>query len=147
MRLTKDLLAGLMFCAFGVGAAVVARDYNFGSLNRMGSGFFPIVIGLGIAILGSIITANALLKPESSQPIGNIELRPVFFIGLAIIVFGFLIEDWGLIAALLALIVIARFAGYEGGPVEVAIMVVVLTAIAIAIFVYALNIRLNLGPV
>jgi hypothetical protein len=147
MRLTKDLLSGLMFCAFGVGAAVIARDYNFGTLHRMGSGFFPIVVGLGIAMLGSVITARALLKPESSEPIGAIEFKPVLFISLAIIVFGFLIEDWGLIAALLALIVIARFAGYEGGPVEVAIMVVVLSAIAIAIFVYALNIRLNLWPV
>jgi hypothetical protein len=146
MRLTRDLLSGLMFCAFGVGAAVVARDYNFGSLNRMGSGFFPIVIGLGIAILGSIITARALLKPESSEPIAAIEFRPVFSVGLAIVVFGFLIEDWGLIAALIALIVIARFAGYEGGPIEVAVMVVVLSAIAIAIFVYALNIRLYLWP-
>jgi hypothetical protein len=146
MRLTKDLLAGLMFCAFGVGAAVVARDYNFGSLSRMGSGFFPIVIGLGIAMLGSIITARALLKPESSDPLGNIELRPVFFIAIAIIVFGFLIDDWGLVAALVALIVLARFAGYEGSPIEVAIMVVVLSAVAIAIFVFALNIRLNLWP-
>ena len=147
MRLTKDLLAGLMFCAFGVGAAVVARDYNFGSLSRMGSGFFPIVIGLGIAMLGSIITARALLKPESSEPIGVLELKPVFFVSVAIIVFGFLVDDWGLIAALVALIVLARFAGHEGSPLEVAIMVVVLTAIAIAIFVYALSIRLNLGPV
>jgi hypothetical protein len=111
MRLTKDLLSGLMFCAFGVGAAVIARDYNFGSLSRMGSGFFPIVIGLGIAMLGSFITARALLKPESSEAISAIELKPVFFISLAIIIFGFLIEDWGLIAALVALIVIARFAG------------------------------------
>ena len=146
MRLTKDLLAGLMFCAFGVGAAVVARDYNFGSLSRMGSGFFPIVIGLGIAMLGAIITAQALLKPESSEPIGTIELKPVFFVGVAIIVFGFLVDDWGLIAALVALIVLARFGGHEGTPLEVAIMVVVLTAIAIAVFVYALSIRLNLWP-
>lgn len=147
MKLTKDLLSGLMFCAFGVGAAVIARDYNFGSLNRMGSGFFPIVIGLGIAILGSIITAQALLKPEASEPVSNIEFKPIFFISLAIVVFGFLIEDWGLIAALVALIVIARFAGHEGGPISVAIMVLVLTAIAIGVFVYALNIRLNLWPV
>jgi hypothetical protein len=136
-----------MFCAFGVGAAVIARDYNFGSLTRMGSGFFPIVVGLGIAILGAVITAQALLKPESSEPVAALQLRPVFFISLAIVVFGYLIEDWGLIAALVALIVIARFAGYEGGPIEVAIMVVVLSAIAIAVFVYALNIRLNLWPV
>ena len=76
-----------------------------------------------------------------------VAINKFFFISLAIIIFGFLIDDWGLIAALVALIVIARFAGYEGGPIEVAIMVVVLSAIAVAIFVYALNIRLNLWPV
>jgi phosphate/sulfate permease len=53
-------------------------------------------------------------------------------------------EERGLIAALVALIVIARFAGREGSLAELAVMVVVLIAVAVGIFVYGLNIYLRL---
>lgn len=146
MRVTKDLLSGLMFLAFGLGAAVVAQDYTFGSPARMGSGFFPVVIGGIVAILGLILVVRALFDSAGGEPVEAIQFRPVIFISVAIVVFGVLIEDAGLIAALAALIIVARLAGREGSVLELAIMVIVLIAIAVAIFVYALNIRLSLGP-
>jgi hypothetical protein len=146
MRLTKDLLSGVMFLAFGAGAAVIAHGYNFGTPVRMGSGFFPVVIGVIVAILGLLMVVRSLLGPASDETVGTLQFRPVFFISAAIVVFGLLIEDAGLLASLAALIVIARFAGREGTPLELAIMVIVLIAIAVAIFVYGLNIRLKLGP-
>jgi hypothetical protein len=62
------------------------------------------------------------------------------------VLFGILISDFGLIASLIALVVVARFAGHEGSPLEVMTMVAVLTVVAIAVFVYALNIQINLWP-
>jgi hypothetical protein len=146
MQPTKDLLSGLMFLGFGVGAATVAYGYDFGTPARMGSGFFPVVIGVIVAVMGMVLVVRSLLSPASSEPIEALQFRPVFFIAAAIVVFGLLIEETGLIAALAALIVIARFAGREGSPLELAAMVIVLIAIAVAIFVYGLNIRLQLGP-
>jgi phosphate/sulfate permease len=146
MRLSKDLLAGLMFLGFGGGAAVVAFGYNFGTPARMGSGFFPVVIGVIVAILGLILVVRSLLNPASDEPVEALQFRPVFFISAAIVAFGFMMDDVGLIASLAALIVIARFAGREGSALELAIMVVVLIAIAVGIFIYGLNIRLKLGP-
>lgn len=146
MRLTKDLLSGVMFIAFGVGAAVVAHGYNFGTPERMGSGFFPVVIGVIIAIMGSVLVVRSLARPASDEAVGTLQIRPLFFISAAIVVFGLLIEDAGLLASLAALIVVARFAGREGTPLELAAMVIVLIAIAVAIFVYGLHIRLKLVP-
>lgn len=146
MRLTKDLLAGLMFCAFGVGAVIASRNYNFGTLGRMGAGFFPTVVGLIIAILGAVIVVQTVLKPGSGERVEGIALRPVFFLSAAIMLFGLLISDFGLIASLIGLIVVARFAGHEGSSLEVVTMVAVLTVAAIAVFVYALNIQIDLWP-
>jgi hypothetical protein len=50
------------------------------------------------------------------------------------------------VAALAALIVVARLAGREGSLVELAFMVAILIAVAVGIFVYALGIRLPLWP-
>lgn len=146
MRLTKDLLSGVMFLAFGIGAATVAYGYQFGTPARMGSGFFPVVIGVIVAIMGFALVVRALVRPESSEPVELPQFRPVFFIGLAIVVFGLLIEDAGLLASLAALIILARFAGREGGSLELAIMIITLIAIAVAIFVYGLNLRMKLVP-
>jgi len=146
MRLTKDLLSGLMFLAFGAGAAVIAHGYNFGTPARMGSGFFPVVIGVIIAIMGLVLIVRSLLKPASDEAVGEFQFRPLVFISAAIVIFGVLIEDAGLIASLAALIVVARLAGREGSLLELALMVAVLIAIAVGIFVYGLNIRLKLGP-
>ncbi len=146
MRLTKDLLSGLLFCAFGIGAVAIAHGYSLGTLNRMGSGFFPTVIGVGLTILGAIVAIRAVLKPEASEPLAALDIRPIFFIGAAIILYGLLVEDFGLVAALAALIVVARLAGREGSLAELALMVAILIAVAVGIFVYALGVRLPLWP-
>jgi hypothetical protein len=146
MRLTKDLLSGLLFCAFGIGAVAIAHGYSLGTLNRMGSGFFPTAIGVGLTILGAIVAIRAVLKPESSEPVAALDLRPIFFISAAIILYGLLVEDFGLVAALAALIVVARLAGREGSLAELALMVAILIAVAVGIFVYALGVRLPLFP-
>ena len=144
MRLTKDLLAGLMFCAIGFGAILVAQSYEFGTPARMGPGFFPTVVAVMIAALGLILIAQSLANAAGGEVAEPLHLRPLFFISAAIVAFGILIESSGLIAALVALIVIARFAGREGSLLELAVMVVVLIGVAVAIFIYGLNIYLRL---
>ncbi len=146
MRLTRDHLAGLMFLFFGIGAIVIAQNYSLGTLARMGSGYFPSMIGGLIAILGFAVLVRAIINPGSGEPVATIELRPMLFISAAIITFGLLVDQFGIVPALASLIIIGRFAGREGSAVEVAMMVVVLTGVVIAIFVYGLNIRLHLGP-
>lgn len=146
MRLTKDLLSGVMFLVFGAGAAAIAHGYNFGTPARMGSGFFPVVIGVIIAIMGLALIVRSLLKPASDETVGELHFRPLVFISAAIVIFGLLIEDAGLLASLAALIVVARLAGREGSALELALMVIILIAVAVGVFVYGLNIRLKLGP-
>ena len=85
MRLTKDFLSGVMFLAFGAGAALVANGYNIGTPARMGSGFFPLAIGIAIAILGLVLVVRSLLKPASGETMGEFQFRPIVFISAAIL--------------------------------------------------------------
>lgn len=144
MRLTRDLLSGAMFSGFGIGAALVASSYGFGTPARMGPGFFPIVVGLLLAVMGLVLIVQSLRHPEADKPVEALHFRPLFFISAAIVAFGLVVGEFGLIPALIALIVIARFAGRDGGILELLVMVVVLIAVAVGIFVYGLNIYLRL---
>ena len=48
----KDIFAGLIFIAFGVGTFVLAHDYEIGTAVEMGPGYFPAAIGLVLAAIG-----------------------------------------------------------------------------------------------
>ena len=146
MRPTKDLVAGLMFVAFGAGGAAIAMTYGMGTAARMGPGYFPVVLGAAIAVLGLLIAGKALIRPAGSEPIEAGKLRPILFVSLAVLVFGFLIDARGLIVAVAALILVARLAGREGRILELVAIVAALTTVSVAIFVWGLNIPLKLQP-
>lgn len=145
MVLSKDFLSGLLFTVVGVVVVVGARSLHMGTANQMGPGYFPMLVGGIVTVIGIAITAKSQLWPDASESVVSWEIRPLIFILLAIIAFGLLVDDYGLIAAVAAVVVIARLAGREGSMLELAIMVAVLIAISVAVFVYGLRMPLKLG--
>ena len=75
----QDFWSGILFISFGILALVIARDYPIGEARRMGPGFFPIYIGIGLLILGAIIVAMGL--KIDGEKIGSFKRawRPIFF--------------------------------------------------------------------
>ena len=51
-RSVKDLLAGLVFIVFGLAFAIAASRYQLGTAFRMGPGYFPVVLGGCLVLLG-----------------------------------------------------------------------------------------------
>ena len=83
----KDILAGLVFIAFGLAFAVMATSYEIGSTLRMGPGYFPFVLGGILAILGGVIAIKGFLAGEG-EAIGAIPWRAVGLIIGAVLFFG-----------------------------------------------------------
>ena len=54
----------MLFSAFGVAFAWGATTYNVGSGARMGPGYFPLIVGILIALLGSVITVRSLISDK-----------------------------------------------------------------------------------
>ncbi|MEQ4539088.1 MAG: tripartite tricarboxylate transporter TctB family protein [Billgrantia sp.] len=57
---TLDLYSGALFTAIGLGAMITARNYPMGSIDRMGPGFFPMVLGAIMAVLGIVLVLKNL---------------------------------------------------------------------------------------
>ena len=57
----KDFFSGLMFMGTGVAFAWGATTYSVGSGARMGPGYFPLMLGVLMAVLGVAITFKALV--------------------------------------------------------------------------------------
>ncbi|RYX88354.1 MAG: tripartite tricarboxylate transporter TctB family protein [Comamonadaceae bacterium] len=151
----KDFFSGLMFTIVGITFAVGAWTYNVGTGARMGPGYFPLMLGILLAILGLVITFTAtVVETEDGDPIGGIAWKPLGFIIGANIAFGILlggiprfgIPAMGLIIAIIALVFIASLAGDRFKPKEVLVLSLVLAVFSYIAFVWGLKLQFPVWP-
>ena len=151
----KDFFAGLMFTIAGVSFAWGATHYTIGSGARMGPGYFPLMLGILLAILGLVVVFGALVvETEDGEPVGAIAWRPLGFIIGSNILFGVLlaglpslgIPAFGLIVAIYGLTFVAALAGDEFKAKEVAILATVLAIGSYLAFVVLLKLQFPVWP-
>src|SRR6185436_14024762 len=144
IRSPKDFCAGLMFLAFGLFFLAVSRNYQRGSAVRMGPAYFPTVLGGIMAVLGGIILFQSLVVEGPKVP--KLSFKPLFFISLALVLFGYLLKPLGFVLALVVLIFVCAFGGHEFKAREVAILTVVLIIFSVLVFVKGLTLPFPLWP-
>ncbi|MFN0299281.1 MAG: tripartite tricarboxylate transporter TctB family protein [Burkholderiales bacterium] len=137
LRSNKDFLAGLLFILIGCAAVAVARGYPFGTTMRMGSGYFPTVLGAILILLGACVLVRGLRN--AMQVEGAWGWKPLLFIVLSIVLFGLLMPRFGLIPALVALVFVSAFAGREFRFMEVLVLAIVVSALAVVLLLYVLK--------
>jgi hypothetical protein len=133
---SKDFWSGVMLIAIGITAALIARDYPFGTALRMGPGYFPTVLGVVLALFGVYFVVRSLRSSEVIE--GNWSIRALIIVPVAFVLFGVLMDRAGFIPALAVLIAGSAAAGREFKLSEVALLTVVLIVFAVAVFIWAL---------
>jgi len=102
----QDLIGGLAMLAIGAFAAIYAyQNLEIGELRRMGPGFFPLVLGCMLALLGALIALPALFRP-SAGPLG-IDFKALFFVTLALLLFALLLRSLGLLLTSMVMVLVA----------------------------------------
>lgn len=151
----KDFFSGLMFMGIGGAFAGGATSYQVGEAAQMGPGFFPLCLGILLALLGMLITFKSLvLESIGGDTIGFWAGRPLFFIISANLAFGVLLgglpsvglPSMGLILAIYALAFIASMA-QPGWTLKATLILATVLAIGSYVaFVLALKLQLPLWP-
>ena len=78
-----------MFMAIGVAFAWGATTYTVGEGARMGPGYFPLMLGILMAILGAAVTFKALVvESVGGDKIGKWAWKPLIYVILANLSFG-----------------------------------------------------------
>ena len=151
----KDFFSGLMFTVVGASFAYGATNYSIGSGGRMGPGYFPLLLGVILAILGSAIMFKALVvETQDGEKIGKWAWKPLFFIITANLLFGVLlgglpsmgIPAMGLIAAIFGVTLVASLAGDTFNLKEVLILSVVLSIGSYLAFIVLLKLQFPVWP-
>jgi hypothetical protein len=137
-RSSRDLLRGLIFAGLGIGAAFKGNDYGIGNARNMGGGYFPALIGVLLTAFGVADIVRGLFSPAGGQ-IGKIAWRPPILLALGVVGFALFIDSYGLLAAIVVLVLCALLARSGLRLVESLAIVVVLCCIAGALFVYGMG--------
>ena len=151
----KDFFSGLMFTVIGASFAYGATNYSVGSGGRMGPGYFPLLLGIILAILGAAVMFKALVvETPDGEKIGKWAFKPLVFIIAANLLFGILLgglpsiglPPMGLIAAIFGITIVASLAGDDFRLKEVLTLSVVLSIGSYLAFVVLLKLQFPVWP-
>jgi hypothetical protein len=142
LRSNQDVLAGVLFLLVGLGAVAGARDYEMGTAMRMGPAYFPTVLGWVLYGFGAFLLLRGIARGRGAAVAWG--WKPLAFVTLSILAFGFVITRFGLIPALVAMFLVCAAAGREYRIREVLLLTAVMSAFAVGVFVYALKLPFQL---
>lgn len=156
IKQAKDFYAGLLFLLAGSAFAWGATSYTVGRAARMGPGYFPLMLGILLALLGAVMMLKALLsRTAPADPIGPWAWKPLVFIIAANLVFGVLLGGlpalklpaMGLMAAIGVLTFVASLAGDTFKWAETAWLALALATLSYLAFIVLLKLQFAVWPV
>lgn len=159
VRVSKDHVGGALLLAVGAGVVVAGLGYQMGSLRQMGSGFFPVVLGVLMALAGVALLATTPWRaPEPGAPVAEpavaveyshlsgspIQWRGWLCIVASVFVFVVLAAHGGLVPASFGSVFVAAMGDRKNGVRDAALLALAMTAFGVLVFHYGLHLLLPL---
>ena len=151
----KDFYSGLLYTVVGAAFAYGATSYNIGTGARMGPGYFPLLLGSILAIIGGIVLFKSLVvETPTGDRVGSWAWKPLSFIIAGNLLFGILLGGlpsikfpaMGLIAAIYGTTLVVSLAGDKFKLKEVLALATVLSALSYLAFIVVLKLQFPVWP-
>ena len=172
----KDFYSGLLYTVVGAAFAYGATSYNIGTGARMGPGYFPLLLGAILAVIGAIILFKSLaistfaslvnfiffplvnlsvvVETPAGDEVGSWAWKPLFFIIAGNLLFGILLGGlpsiklpaMGLIVAIYGTTLVVSMAGDKFKLKEVLILGTVLSVMSYLAFILLLKLQFPVWP-
>lgn len=141
----KDLMGGGLMLLLGIGAAVQASQYHIGSLQRMGPGYFPLALGIILAVTGVAIML-AGLRTGATAPVvkRRPEWRGWFCICASMVVFAVVGNYGGLLPATFACVFVAALGDRKNSVLASLVLAATMTVVCLIVFWWLLKVQLPL---
>ena len=138
-----DIIGGLFLLALGLFFAIYAQRYSFGTLNRMGPGFFPIVLGVIVGLLGLLIAVPAWFRGGNSP---EVNWKTMSIVIGSVVLFGATLQSVGLMLASMITVVVASLADNDITWRTRAYMALGVAPIIYVIFIFGLGMIIPVWP-
>ncbi len=139
----KDVWGGALMLALGIGVGWQARHYELGSLRQMGPGYFPLVLGVLLAVVGGLILLGGL-RTAPAAPAAPFSWRAPVAICAGLSAFAVLGRWGGLLPASFVSVFLAALGDRRNNPAAAAALAAAMTLAALVVFHFVLRIQLPL---
>lgn len=133
-------LVSLAIVAFGLYIIWEGAGMNVGQLRRIGPGFFPIVLGIAITLLG----IGTLFEPSERRRGEPFGLRPLVFVTLGLLAFALLARSMGLVPATFAMVAFTALGQHKVDVKASLLTAIFLCAIGYGVFILGLGLPIRL---
>lgn len=141
-----EIASGGVIALVGAAAAVGSVQLDLGTATDMGPGYFPLLVSIALMLSGMVQLVLALLAaptPQGERPV--VEWLPLLAISLGGLAFGFSIQRFGLVPAIVAAILFVALPDRRLRRWEVGAMAVVCCVAAWLVFSVGLGLTLPLS--
>lgn len=142
IRDRKQFWSGLVFLIVGAGALLTLPEF-IGTVRSMGPGYFPMLLGIGLILVGGASVVLSFRAPEIIR-IDHFSLVPVVFIISGVVAAALLIDTYGLALSLLVIVLTTCYARVLKHPIEIAIIYLVVLFMTWGVFIYLIQLPIKL---
>lgn len=142
IKLKRDATAAVVIAGFGTFTTLYSYlHYPTGTVTRMGAGMFPIVLGSVLILMGILIFVKAMLVEGQYF---SIDLREAAFVLSSLALFGVLVGGFGIVPAIVALVVVSSAAARPFSLVRSLMLAAVITLGIVLIFIVAMDLNISM---
>lgn len=128
----RDIISGSLLIVIGLLIAIHAsQTLNFGTIRRMGPGMFPVSLGIMLIFFGVAIAVPAWFRRGT---LDRIEWRALVTLLSSIAAFALTIRPFGLIPAIVSLVLVAGLAERRYRPIPLLVICVALSLFSYLVF-------------
>jgi hypothetical protein len=140
--ISRDVYGGAIFVLIGLVILVQGRGFGIGTLAQVGSGLFPVVLGVVLMGLGALIALGGIVSSDSESE----SVPPMQWKGFAAIISGVVAfiaigNLFGLAPAAFSCVFISALGDRTATVKSAAILATVMTLFALCFFSYFLNVQ------
>ncbi|UVW27220.1 tripartite tricarboxylate transporter TctB family protein [Massilia sp. H6] len=145
VRHPQNFWIGIIFIFFGLAAVYFGLEHEMGTAGRMGPSYFPSVLGGLLALVGLANLIRSFIGHGES--IGKFHVKNIVIILSAVLLFGVLMRNAGLAAAVFVLVMLSSYASPKFRLPGALLLATGLSLFAIVIFVKLLGLPMPvIGP-
>ena len=138
-----DIIGGLFLTALGLFFAIYAQRYSMGTLNRMGPGYFPVVLGAIMALLGLLVAVPAWSRAGVGP---DVSWKTMFIVIGSVVLFGATLQTVGLMFTSMLTVVVASLADNDITWRTRALMAIGVAPVIYVIFIFGLGMIIPVWP-
>lgn len=140
----EDIVSGALFVLVGAAFLYIGGSYSFGSMLRMGPGFFPVILSSLLIAVGALVLGRGWFQARARV---SIAISPTVRILAAVAIFAFFTQRLGLYPTLPAVVLVAASASEAFRWRSAVPLAIALTVVSDLIFRVALDLPLPaFGP-